>query len=262
MRRLVFLGTGYGMPRQSSCSAILVEDETNNLLLDTGGGHDLIRNLYRSKKDPALIKNVFISHHDSDHILGIVPLVRSLRSRKDLQPVSIYGSEITLQAAKSLFTHVQKKQYESVRDLIRFEVVADGQQLTLGLWKATFFDIKSQKTPQFGCLIQFQDKTKLAFLGDEPLQGHNMNIIYGSTVVIHEAFCLDEDKDLFRPHGKAHGTVKDAAINATKAGAQKLVLWHMEDESLETRKDAYCNEARQFFKGEIFVPIDLDHWEF
>lgn len=77
MPRLLFLGTGHGMPIASSCSSILVEDEKNNFLLDAGGGHDILVNFNKAQYEPTKIKNIFITHYDSDHILGIVPLVRA-----------------------------------------------------------------------------------------------------------------------------------------------------------------------------------------
>lgn len=69
MRQLLFLGTGHGMPIASSCSSILMEDDKNNLLLDAGGGHDLLVNFNKVNYKPATIKNIFITHYDSDHIL-------------------------------------------------------------------------------------------------------------------------------------------------------------------------------------------------
>ncbi len=262
MRQLLFLGTGHGMPIASSCSSILVEDETNNLLLDCGGGHDLIRQFFAAKKEPSEIKNIFMSHFDSDHILGIIPLIRSFSRAKEPIQHTIYCSEEVKRAIDSLFTFVSKRQFEKALPFLHFVIIEDGMALEAAGWKYTFFDLKSSKTPQFGCVVHFPDGTKLSYLGDEPLHDHYLDPVKDSDVLIHEAFCLDTAQEHFNPHPKNHGTVKEAAQNATRAGAKKLVLIHMEDDTLSSRKQTYLEEARQYFKGDVFVPLDLDTSEF
>jgi len=73
---------------------------------------------------------------------------------------------------------------------------------------------------------------------------------------------LDNQQDHFNPHPKNHSIVKEAAQNASRTLAKKLVFYHMEDETLATRKQTYLEEAKQNFSGEIFVPADLDQIEF
>ncbi len=81
MRQIVFLGTGHGMPTMSACTSLLLEDGTSNLLLDTSGGHEILKAFRKAGKNPADIKNIFISHWDSDHILGIVPMISHFYGR-------------------------------------------------------------------------------------------------------------------------------------------------------------------------------------
>lgn len=262
MRQLLFLGTGHGMPLKSSCSSILVEDDKNNILLDVGGGHDLLGQFHQAKKDPTSIKNIFITHYDSDHILGIVPLIRAFNQWGKPIRRNIFCSQEVKNAIDSLFVFVAKDHYKSVKPLLNFVILKDGMTYEDNGWKFTFFDVKSNKTPQFGCIIVFPDKTKISFLGDEPLRKHYSDMVKNSDILIHEAFCLDDQQDHFKPHPKQHGTVKETAQNASRIGAKKLVFCHMEDKTLATRKQKYLMEAKRNFKGEIFVPVDLDKLEF
>lgn len=262
IRQLLFLGTGHGMPLNSSCSSILVEDDKNNILLDVGGGHDLLGQFHRAEKDPTSVKNIFITHFDSDHILGIVPLVRTFHRWAEPIKRNIFCSQEVKNAIDSLFAFVAKKHYEPVKSSLNFVILKDRMTYEDNGWKFTFFDVKSDKSPQFGCTIVFSDGTKISFLGDEPLREHYLDLVKNSDVLIHEAFCLDNQQDHFKPHPKNHGTVKEAAQNASKIGAKKLVFYHMEDETLATRKQAYLEEAKQNFDGEIFVPFDLDKFKF
>ena len=250
------------MPIKSSCSSILLEDIKNNILLDVGGGHDLLCQFNRAKKDPTSLKNVFISHFDSDHILGIVPLIRAFHRWAKPIKRNIFCSQEVKNAIDSIFTFVAKEHYEKVKPSLNFVVLKDNIIYEDNSWKLTFFDIKSDKSPEFGCIINFPDGTKTSFLGDEPLKDHYLDLVKNSDVIIHEAFCLENATEHFKPHPKNHSTVKEAAQNASKASANKLVLFHMEDETLETRKQKYLEEAEHNFSGEIFVPVDLDIFEF
>ena len=40
--------------------------------------------------------------------------------------------------------------------------------------------------------------------------------------------------------------------------AKNLILYHTEDETLQTRKRTYTSEARTVFNGNIFVPDDFE----
>lgn len=261
MRQLVFLGTGSGMPIASSTSCILVEDSKNNLLLDAAGGHEIIGKFHKAKKHPSEIKNIFLSHYDSDHILGIIPIVRALTKHTHTTR-NIFCSKDVKKALESMFMYTASMHYKKVKPSLNFILIEDEMIYKDNGWTFTFFDTRSTKTPEFGCAITFPDKTKLTYVGDEPLREHNLHIIKNSDVLIHEAFCLEKDISLYEPHPKNHSTVKEAAQYAEKSGAKKLVLFHMEDETLETRKKEYLKEAKKYFNGEIFVPLDHDIYAF
>ncbi len=264
MRQLTFLGTGHGMPIASCSSSLLLEEGNTNILFDCSGGHEILCQFNKAKKDISTIKNIFITHYDSDHILGIVPLVRALTKilHKNKEKMRIFCSSEVKNAIDSLFLYTAKKYYENAKPFLEFVILKDRMNYKLGKWQITFFDTQSNKSPEFGCKIEFGDKKSLAFPGDEPVRENYKQLITNCDVLIHEAFCLDTDKDKFKPHEKNHGTVKEAAELATKINAKKLVFFHMEDTTLKTRKKKYLSEAKKYFKGEVFVPVDLDVYQF
>ena len=57
---------------------------------------------------------------------------------------------------------------------------------------------------------------------------------------------------------KNHSTVKEASELAETLGVKNLVLYHTEDKSIESRKQAYTAEAKEYYHGNVFVPDDLD----
>ncbi|HEX9153868.1 MAG TPA: MBL fold metallo-hydrolase [Candidatus Saccharimonadales bacterium] len=263
MRRIIFLGTGSGMPVASVCTSLLLEDDSTNLLLDTSGGHEILKAFRNAGKDPVDVQNIFISHWDSDHILGIVPLIRVFKADATKRPRTIYCSRDVKAAIEGIFSFTAHKHLEKAQEFVRFDIVGDGDTRTIGDWTVRFFDLASGKTPQLGCTVQFIDNKKLAFTGDEPLQEHCLPLVDGSDILLHEAFCTSDQIERFRPHEKHHGTAKDAGQSAILAHAKLLALFHMEDETLDTRKQAYEADAKASgFAGDIFVPIDGDRLEF
>ena len=53
----------------------------------------------------------------------------------------------------------------------------------------------------------------------------------------------------------------DAIFEFAELGAAHLVLWHTEDATFDTRKQAYTAEAARSFSGQIHVPWDLERLE-
>ena len=62
-------------------------------------------------------------------------------------------------------------------------------------------------------------------------------------------------KTLYEKH---HSTVKDACELAEELGVENLVLYHTEDRNLARRKQLYREEGKAYFRGNLFVPDDLE----
>ena len=76
--------------------------------------------------------------------------------------------------------------------------------------------------------------------------------------LMSEAFCLYADRERFKPYEKHHSTALDAARNAQSLAARHLILYHTEEETLDTRKELYTREAKSVYPGPVFVPNDLE----
>lgn len=70
--------------------------------------------------------------------------------------------------------------------------------------------------------------------------------------------CLDLEANIFKPYEKMHSTVKTASEIATSLNIKNLILYHASDNNLKNRKSLYTEESRKYFKGNIYVPNDLD----
>ena len=136
--------------------------------------------------------------------------------------------------------------------------VKDKDELSIGDIKLQCFDILYTKEKQFGFRALLPDGTTLACLGDEPYNESNKNYVENADWLLCEAFCLYKDRDIFKPYEKHHSTALEAGALADKLNVKNLLLYHTEDKSLATRKANYTEEAAQNFKGNIFVPYDLE----
>ena len=58
--------------------------------------------------------------------------------------------------------------------------------------------------------MELGDGKKLTCCGDEPYNEANESYAKDSTWLLHEAFCLYGQADIFKPYEKHHSTVKDA----------------------------------------------------
>lgn len=259
MRKITFIGTGHGMPRQSLSSSLLIECDEHKLLVDVSDGGGVSRNLIQAGVEPSSIDSVFITHSDSDHITGIINLIRWFS--RDVRPRKIYGLAPTLESAKTIIEAVESRALGKLGDSIEFTEVKEGDEITIGNMNVKILYHRNSKTPQAGLLAIFPDGYKLAVIGDEPIKENFKNIIKDVDLLIHEAFCLDSEIEMHDPHSKHHVTAKEAAVLAKEINAKKLALWHMEDQTLETRKQIYFDEVKTAYDGNVFIPIDGDSFE-
>ena len=95
-------------------------------------------------------------------------------------------------------------------------------------------------------------------LGDEPYNPLCVRYAKNADYLMSEAFCLYEDRDLFRPYEKHHSTVLDSARIAQDLHVNTLILYHTEDRTLDSRRRRYTAEAKTVFNGKIIVPDDLE----
>lgn len=124
--------------------------------------------------------------------------------------------------------------------------------------EVTFFDIHSTKDKQFGFCMKLDNGEKLTCCGDEPYNPCMRAYVENSAWLLHEAFCLYAQADIFSPYEKHHSTVKDACETAEELGVKNLILYHTEDRNLPDRKRLYTEEGSRYFHGKLYIPEDLE----
>ncbi len=232
-------------------------------MIDAGGGNGILCQLEKLQIPVKEIHEMFLTHEHTDHLLGTIWMIRTIAQEMGKGK---YEGDFHLYChgdlVETLMTicklTLTKKIVSLIGDRIKIIPVEDGQVVRIFDYEIKFFDIRSTKAKQYGFVTRLNNGKRLTFCGDEPYQDHCYEYAYQTDYLLHEAFCLYEERDRFKPYEKCHSTAMDAAKLATELEVKNLLLWHTEDKNIRRRKSLYRKEARKYFKGKIYVPYDLE----
>ncbi len=264
--KLTILGTGNAGVTECYNTCFVLSNEQGNFLVDGGGGNGLFRQLKQANLKWQDLRTIFVTHKHVDHILGIVWMIRFIcqgMARGQYEgEATIYGHDEVIKClrllAEQLFTPKETKYIDERLHLVE---VKDGQEINILGCKTVFFDILSTKAKQFGFSMDLGNGEKLTCCGDEPFNESTRKYAQGSQWLLHEAFCLDSQADIFKPHQKHHSTVKEACQLAQSLQVKNLIIYHTEDRNIKQRKSLYTEEGKPYFSGHLFVPDDLETFE-
>lgn len=262
---LTFLGTGAAMVTSCYNTCFTLSGVGNRLfLVDGGGGNQILAQMEKAGQDVRQISCDFISHNHTDHILGLVWVVRAIAQHINKQRYEgnfrIFGSQHSLSALQTICSLLlQPKLTRFFGSRILFCPVQGGQSLDIEERSFTFFDIQSVKELQFGFSCRLLNGKKLSFLGDEPFHECCRPFVQNSDFLLQEAYCLYSQINQFNPYPKQHATALDACRNARSLDVGTTVLFHTEGRTPRSvRQQLWLDEGRQAFIGKIFVPEDLE----
>ena len=263
MEKLTILGTGNAMVTKCYNTCFTISDGKEHFLVDGGGGNTILRQLEVSNILIENIHHVFVSHNHNDHILGIIWIIRAVTqgmlANQYLGNLNIYCHTSTSEAIKTISYFVLNKKFTNLfASRIIFHPIEDKEEAVILGREITFFDIGSSKDLQFGFHATLLNGKTLTFLGDEPYNKNLKKYCLEVDYLLHEAFCLYEEKEIYKPYEKHHATVKDACENAQLLGAKAVILYHTEDKNIDLRKELYTQEGQTVYNGHIYVPDDLE----
>lgn len=264
MEQLYVFGTGNAAVTRYYNTCFALRDEERFFMVDAGGGNGILRILEDMKIEFGQIHDIFLTHEHTDHLLGIVWMVRAISTRMlngtyegDL---NIYcHSDLTVSLDTICRLTLQGKMYRMIGDRIHLVPVSDGETRKILDYDVTFFDIHSTKAKQYGFTTTLKNGSRLTCAGDEPYNPVCAPYVEGSDWLLHEAFCLYEERDRYQPYEKHHSTVKDACELAARLGISHLVLWHTEDRTtFGCRKERYLKEGAPCYPGDLHIPDDRE----
>lgn len=264
MEKLIILGTGHAMTLDcfNTCF-VLQNNQENGILVDTGGGLQIIKQLRDANIDFRKIHHIVLSHKHTDHILGIFWIIRY--AEKFLSKDN-YDGNLNIYMHRELEETVRKmcemilapRFLKWIDTRIFFKVVEDQEEVKILNYNVKFIDVQAKKDKQFGFKTTLENGKTLVFLGDETFDEKLRSEVQNADWLLHEAMCLDSEAEIFKPYEKMHSTAKTASEIASSLNVKNLVLYHAADNDLENRKSRYTEEAKEYFNGNIYVPDDLD----
>ncbi len=265
--QLYVFGTGNAAVTRcyNTCFALRTEEpqsgQTEFFMVDAGGGNGILGILEQMQVPLSQIHHIFVTHEHTDHILGIVWMVRMIGTQMKKGAyegtLSIYCHDGLLETIRTLCRlTLQKKFYDLIGTQILLIPVKDGETRDILGYPVTFFDIHSTKARQFGFTTVLKNGNKFTCTGDEPFQELCLPYVKDSSWLLHEAFCLYSQREQFHPYEKHHSTVREACQLAEQLSIPNLVLWHTEDKNLSERKRLYTEEGTEYYSGRLMVPDD------
>ena len=82
MTKITMLGTGNGGTLDLYNTCFVIQNEQGVFLIDTGGSIEIIKRQKQSGIKLEEMKNIFISHSHTDHILGLIWMFKKSQSLK------------------------------------------------------------------------------------------------------------------------------------------------------------------------------------
>jgi ribonuclease Z len=261
--KLTMLGTGNALVTECYNTCFLIEENGQLFMTDGGGGNTVLHQIKHAGYDWMDIHHIFVTHKHVDHLLGIIWMVRMICQFMDHGEYKgdayIYSHREVLDLIRDTANKLlQKKEAAFIDKRLHLIEVYDGETLEIIGRDVTFFDIRSSKAAQYGFRMDIGSGKSLTCCGDEPLTAPVEKYAEGSDWMLHEAFCLHSQADIFDPYEKHHSTVKEACELAERLGVKNLLLYHTEDKTLADRKTQYKNEGSMYYHGNLWIPGDLE----
>lgn len=261
--KLTMLGTGNALVTECYNTCFILDDDGKLLMVDGGGGNTILHQIKHAGYDWRDIRHIFVTHKHIDHLMGIIWMVRMIcqfmKNGKYHGEAYIYSHGEVIEIIRNMAGKLLlPKDTRFIDDRLHLVEVTDGEKLNIIGHDITFFDIQSTKAKQFGFCMELEEGKKLTCCGDEPYTACEEKYAVNSEWLLHEAFCLYSERDIFNPYEKHHSTVKDACELAEKLNVKNLLLYHTEDKNLEKRTALYIEEGSAYYHGNLFVPCDLE----
>ena len=93
--KLTILGTGNATVTECYNTCFVLSDDDKHLLVDGGGGNTLLHQLKAAGINWMDIREIFVTHKHTDHLLGIIWMVRmicqNMNCGKDAGDAEIYA---------------------------------------------------------------------------------------------------------------------------------------------------------------------------
>ncbi len=240
---LTVLGGSPAWPNAGQgASGYLVESDTQRILIDCGSGIGQELRL----NDPGPLTAIVISHWHADHWFDLVPLHYAFRygSWRDRPRPSLHlppGGRQVLDTVASVWDG-SAETFEAAFDMHEYDPIGD---LRLGELRFTFAPCLHYTTC-YSMRIAAASKT-IVYSADTAPTDRLARFAYGADLFMCEAALMDAATD---SKERGHMDAREAATEAVKARAGRLLLTHVPEEN---GHEAMAEVARSIYSGQVDV---------
>ena len=275
--RLILLGTAGGptpKPNRAAPSQVIVVNGVS-YVIDCGNG--VARQLILAKLKLASIRNVFLTHHHSDHNADYGNLLLLAWATDLAKRVDAYGPPPLAEMTRlflamndyDIRTRTADEGRPPLKDLIAtHEITAGGLVMQDENVKVTAALVEHPPVePAFAYRFDCPDRS-IVISGDTRPSQNLVKLAQGADVLVHEVMHLPSLEQLIatEPNAKtlrehllaSHTTTEQVGRVATEAGVKTLVLSHFVPGGYPFLKDEVWYDAvRPYFSGNLIVGRDL-----
>jgi ribonuclease BN (tRNA processing enzyme) len=275
--RLILLGTAGGptpKPNRAAPAQVIVVNGAS-YVIDCGNG--VARHMVLAKLKLASIRNIFLTHHHSDHNADYGNLLLLAWATDLAKRVDTYGppplSEMTrLFLALNDYdirTRIADEGRPPLKDLIAaHEISTGGPVMQDENVKVTAALVEHPPVePAFAYRFDCPDRS-IVISGDSRPSQNLIKLAQGADVLVHEVMHLPSLDQLIatEPNAKtlrehllaSHTTTEQVGRIATEAGVKTLVLSHFVPGGYPFLKDeVWFDAVRPYFSGNLVVGHDL-----
>ena len=167
---IIILGTGNAMVTRCYNTCFVVRSKSGaTMMVDAGGGNGILNQMAQSGLAFEDISDLFVTHTHTDHILGVIWMMRMALQYQKPQVLHIHSHKKALDLLDFMCRQMlPKKQVERIGINVVYCELHDGDSFDVGDMHVQCFDIHSTKELQYGFALTFADGKRLACLGDEP----------------------------------------------------------------------------------------------
>lgn len=144
--QIIMLGTGNAMVTKCYNTCFVLKSNDECFLVDAGGGNGILSQIDKAKIEWNSIRNMFVTHCHTDHILGVIWVIRKISS---LMLENKYDGNFNIychnECAKTLDTMCKltlaKKFLKCMEKHIFINTVDNGDKILTKNFNFTAFDI-------------------------------------------------------------------------------------------------------------------------
>lgn len=251
MASVLILGSSHSVPDQEhSNTHMLIQTNQRGILIDCAG--DIIQRLQKAEVAFESLTDLILTHFHPDHASGAPLLLMSMWIKGRTQPLTVYGSQYTLERMQALMELYEWKTWPGFYQVTYQQIEEEELAAVIDAPEVRILASPvSHLIPTIGLRVDFLDSGKsLAYSCDTSPCDQVVRLATDVDILLHESTGALP----------GHTSAAQAAEIANQARAKKLYLIHY-----AARRDALSTlqgEADAIFNGPVIVAEDFMRLDF